>query len=398
MKQHHLLFLLFITGLGFSLLFELKWYYLLVVLSIYFIFLKKIATYQQKQLEEGEKFQQINSYMSQISQSFIRSKNILSALEETRNTLSPGHLQSLLDEAIDILLLEGGNITDAQRKALLRIESEYPCEKLRTLHEFMLLVEQQGGNCKREFVLLEKMRIAWENALQKYHYALVEARNLSTILYGLMLGVCVFTLHAFPKELSIVQIEFIQITNTILISLLILFFCILDRQICGQFFRNPRILKTAKEIEIAFPKWLFDLMLLMQRESVESAILHSVSSAPPILQSNLALLSEQIIRYPGEISIFSSFLEEYHLPQVERNMRKLYALSIGAEEKEESVNFLIESNMDSLMLAEEKSYEKKGGLSSLFHFLPLLVVSIGMLIYCVAIILVSLSHISSLFQ
>ena len=376
MKQRHLLFLLFVTGLGFSFLFELKWYYLFLVLSIYFIFLKKIAAYQQKQVEEEEKFQQINSYMCQISQRFVRSKNILSALEETRSTFPSGHLQTLLDEAIDILLLEGGNITDAQRKALLRIESEYPCEKLRTLHEFMLLAEQQGGNCKREFVLLEKMRIAWENALQKYHYALLEARNLSTILYGLMLAVCVFVLHAFPKELSIVQIEFIQITNTVLTSLLILFFCILDRQICGQFFRNPKILNTTKE----------------------SAILHSVNSAPPILQPELAHLSEQIISFPGDISIFSSFLEEYHLPQVERNMRKLYALSIGAEEKEESVNFLIESNMDSLMLAEEKSYETKGGLSSLFHFLPLLVVSIGMLIYCVAIILVSLSHITSLFQ
>ena len=71
---------------------------------------------------------------------------------------------------------------------------------------------------------------------------------------------------------------------------------------------------------------------------------------------------------------------------------------IGVEEKEESVNFLIESNMDSLMRAEEKSYIQKGALSSLFQFLPLLCVSLGMLIYCIAIILVSLSHISSLFQ
>lgn len=398
MKQPRLLLLLLFSGVGFMIAFELKWFYFLFNLFVYFYFLKKISLYQKNQEEELEKFQQINSYMSQLSQSFVRTKNILLSLQETRDTFPAGKLHTLLDEAIDILLLEGGNITDAQKKALSRLEQEYPCEKLRTLHEFMLLAEQQGGNCKREFILLEKMRIAWETALEKYHSTLIETRNLTTILYALMLGICAFILHAFPKELSIKEMEFVQITNCILTCLLIIFFSILDKQICGKFFHQPKILNTAKEIEIAFPKWLFDLMLLMQRESVESAILHSVASAPPILQPELTKLSHLILKYPGDVSIFSSFLEEYQLPQVERNMRKLYALSIGVEEKEESVNFLIESNMDSLMRAEEKSYIQKGALSSLFQFLPLLCVSLGMLIYCIAIILVSLSHISSLFQ
>ena len=398
MKHHRLLFLLFLTAPGFAILFELKWFYLVFLVLFYLFFLTKIHQYQLKQEEELEKFHQINSYMSQISQSFVRTKNILSSLQETKNIFPPGKLQSLIDEAMDVLLLEGGNITDAQKKALQRLEKEYPCEKLHTLHEFMLLAEQQGGECKREFVLLEKMRMAWESALQKHHYTLLETRNLTTILYALMLGICVFVLYAFPKELSIIQFEFVQITNTILVCLLIVFFTILDKQICGQFFHHPKLLNTPKEIEIAFPKWLFDLMLLMQRESVESAILHSISTAPLILQPELTKLSELILKHPGEISIFTSFLSEYNLPSVERNMRKLYALSIGADQKEESVNFLIESNMDSLMLAEEKSYERKGGLSSLFQFLPLFTTSLGMLVYCVAIILVSLSHITTLFQ
>jgi hypothetical protein len=108
-------------------------------------------------------------------------------------------------------------------------------------------------------------------------------------------------------------------------------------------------------------------------------------------------MSQLLLEHPGEISVFTSFLSEYSLPQVEMNMRKLYALSVGTEKKEESILFMMESNMDHLMKAEEKSYEIKGGLSTLFQFLPLLMTSFGMLIYCVAIIIVSLSHISSLF-
>lgn len=398
MKPKYLLFLLLLSGILFGFFFELKWSYLLIICIIYLLFLSKIQSYQIRQTKEIDKFHQINAYMSQVSQSFVRTKNILSALQETITTFPKGSLQTLLMECIDILLLEGGDITEAEKKALGHLEAEYPCERLHNLHEFMLLAESQGGECKREFVLLEKMRMAWEHALWKYHQSLTETRNLTTFLYGLMLSVCIFVLHAFPNDLSIVHLEFIQVTNFILVALLIVFYTILDKQICGQLFRKSKSMTEKKELEAAFPKWLFDLMLLMQRESVESAILHSIPSAPPVLQPELTKLSQQILEHPGEISVFTSFLGEYQLPQVEFNMRKLYALSIGADQKEESVSFLIESNMDSLMQAEEKNYELRSGISTLFQFLPLLVVTFGMLIYCVAIVIVSFTHISTLFE
>lgn len=398
LQKKQLLILLPLFGIGFGLLFELKWFYLVLIGVSYCFFVSKAIKNLQLQSQEMERFREINSYMSQISQSFVRTKNILSSLQETVETFPLGKIHTLLLESIDILLLEGGDITAAEKKALLSLEEAYPCEKLRNLHEFMLLAESQGGECKKEFVLLEKMRIAWEAAVLKYHQNLVETRNMTSLLYGLMLGVCIFVLHAFPEELSITQMGFIQVTNCILIILFIVFFVVLDNRINGTLFQKARTLTDKKEIELAFPKWLFDLMLLIQRESVESAILHSIATAPPLLEPELTKMSQQLFEHPGEISVFTSFLSEYHLPQVELNMRKLYALSIGADQKEESVSFMIESNMDSLMKAEEKSYELKGGASALFQFLPLLVVSFGMLIYCVAIIMVSLARVSALFE
>lgn len=398
MKERQLLFLFFLLGLGFGLLFELNWFYILFILGFYIVFLFRVEKNQILQKEDSERFSQINSYMSQVSQSFVRSKNILSSLQETADTFPSGRLHTLLLEAIDVLLLEGGDITAAEKKALHGLEIEYPCERLTTLHEFMLLTESQGGECEKEFILLEKMRLAWENAVKKYYQNLIDIRNLTTLLYALMLGVCIFVLHAFPEELKITHLNFIQFTNFILVLLLIVFYILLDKQICGQLFRKPKTMTQKKEMSAAFPKWLFHLMLLMQRESVESAILHSIPTAPPVLQPELEKMSHLMLAHPGEISVFTSFLSEYQLPQVELNMRKLYALSIGADQKEESIRFMMESNMEQLMKAEEKSYEQKGGLSSLLQFLPLLVTSLGMLIYCVAIIIVSLSHISALFQ
>ena len=169
MKTNHLLLLLLFSGLCFGLLFELSWVYLLFLLVIYLLALRRIHKNQIQEEEELLQFREINTYMSQISQSFVRTKNILSALHETADTFSTGSLKAILLEAIDILLLEGGDISLAQRKALSCIEASYPCEKLCNLHEFMLLAEKRGGECKREFILLEKMRLAWERAVLKYY-------------------------------------------------------------------------------------------------------------------------------------------------------------------------------------------------------------------------------------
>lgn len=398
MSEKRLLILFPVLGVIAGLFFSLKWYYLLIIAITYFMMGIQIQKNHHLQSTELTHFRQINSYMSQISQSFVRTKNILSSLQETADTFPSGDMQMLIFEVVDILLLEGGDIRAAEKKALSHLEAKYSCEKLSTLHEFMLLAESQGGDCKKEFVLLEKMRQAWEAAVLKFHQNRKDTRNISTFLYGIMLMVCIFILHAFPNELRIVDLEFIQFTNCILVILLIVFFTIMDKQIQGTLFRKSKNMTQKKEIEAAFPKWLFDLMLLIQRESVESAILHSIPSAPPVLQPELTTMSQLLLEHPGDIHVFTSFLDEYQLPQVEMNMRKLYAISVGADQQEESISFMIESNMDSLMKAEEKSYELSGDLSSLFQFLPILVVSIGMLAYCAAIIFVSLSHISSLFE
>ena len=83
MNTTTLLFLLFFSGLCLGLLFELKWFYLIFIGTLYSIVLSRIKNYQEQQRAETQTFRLINSYMSQISQSFIRNKNILSALQET---------------------------------------------------------------------------------------------------------------------------------------------------------------------------------------------------------------------------------------------------------------------------------------------------------------------------
>lgn len=405
MKKINIELLSFLTILLLCILFKLDYAYIIFILAAYLFLVPHFKENHRIQTEEWERFQDINLYMSQMTQSFISHKNILSSLKETAETFPSGNMKTVIEDAVQIILMDGGDISVSEKKAFSYLEETYSCEKLRNLHEFLFLAESHGGNCKEEFVILEKSRIAWETALSSYRQKLISQKNVSAFFYLLLLGLCLFILHAFPEDLRIIHLFYVQITNTLLLLLFILFCFLMDKKTNGILFKPPvaptehtskRVRK--REIQAAFPKWLFDLLLLIQRQSVDRAILQSTATAPKILQAELSRISQLIIDYPGSIDAYLSFLAEYRIPQIETTMRKLYALSTGAGKNNDTLHFLIETNMESLIDAERKSYEAKGDASIIFQLLPMLIVTLAMLVYSVAIILLTLSRILNLFN
>lgn len=450
-----------------GLFFELKPLYLVIVGIVYVLFVPQIIFNQKKQAYELRRFNDINAYMSQLAQSFTSTSNILDSLYETAATFSSGKMHDTLMDAISIVE-ETVDVEEAVSKAFKRIEKDYKCEKLLNFHEFLLIAQKRGGDCETEFVILEKVRIAWEKAVEKYRKDLVSIRNTSTVLYGLMLVLCIVIMNAFTSDLSIIHMEFIQIVNTVLLSFLIIIFVLLDTRINGSllkdpkfmsketadiyfekmqsanseknkkkymaytvivsvvvaalFFMNPSPVAAAvglmaivivvnlqkillsltvstlkNEILKAFPNWLFDVTLLMQRESIDSAILISSTYAPPVLQAELHRICNLIRR--NEIrDAYMSFLRDFDILHIETSMRKLYSLSIGTSTKSEVMHFIIENNMEILTDAEKKAIEMKADTSSLYQFLPFLITSGAMLMYCIAILMVSLSHVLQMLE
>lgn len=459
-----LLFIAVILGM----LFELKPVYLMFVGIVYLLFVPQLLYNQKKQSYELRRFNDINAYMSQMAQSFAGSGNILNSLNETADTFPSGRMNDTLKKAI-VILNEETDVDKAVEDAFYLIEERYGCEKLKNLHEFLLMAQNRGGNCETEFAILEKTRIAWENAISKYRNDAVGVRNGSTVLYGLMLLLCIIIMNAFPNELSIIGMKFIQSVNAVMLALFVVFFTMLDTRINGSLLRNPQFIskETAEnyfstmqgtvsgkerqkyimypiitafivvlvffmnpspvtaavgivliiftmsmekivfavtlsvlkgEIRKAFPKWLFDIMLRIQKESVDSAILNSAKSAPPVLQAELNRICHIIRKKPGDPDAYMSFLADFNILQIETAMRKLYSLSVGTGGNGDVMKTIIETNMDFLTEAEKKSIEVKSDTSTLYQFLPIMVTSAGMLAYCVAILIVSLGQVLMLFN
>lgn len=152
-----------------------------------------------------------------------------------------------------------------------------------------------------------------------------------------------------------------------------------------------------KELERAFPKWLFDIMLLIQHNSIEHAIFQSMEKAPPILQPELRRISDILMFEPKCADAYISFLADFHITGVENAMRKLYSLSVGTGGDIEIMKVIIETNLIFLSKAEENSIANKRDMSALINFIPMMIVSLGMMTYCIALIFVSLNRIWSVF-
>ena len=459
--------LLVAVVLGFF--FELQPVFLAIVAIVYLLFVPQLMYNQYKRRFEIRRFNDINAYMSQMAQSFAGTKQIVQSLKETAVTFSSGRMHDTLQDALFLIENDRDDVRDAERKAFESIEEKYDCEKLRSMHSFLLMAETRGGECTEEFAILERVRSVWENAVSEYHRKLVYDRNVGTVMYAVMLFICSFVMKAFPETLSIIGLTGVQLVNTIMLITFIIFFVFMDVRLNTSLLKDAKVMSKEKadsyftyvqnfdskaerrkyialpivmsilvillfivkpsamviavgivlilitmnvgnitlsvtnwvlknEIKKAFPKWLFDIMLLMQRNSIEAAMFLSLEKAPPVLQSELARICRILEYEPKKADAYMSFLADFNVMGIETTMRKLYSLAVGTGGDVDVMKVIIESNMTLLADAEKRNIAQKGDLSALYNFIPLFIVTIGMIAYCVALVIVSLAHVWLLFE
>lgn len=107
-----------------------------------------------KNVYEQRRFSDISQYMQQLLYSFRGNGKVKLALEDVRQLYASDHpLVECINQALFVLNSprEG---EEAPRLALEEIEKEYACEKLQTIHRFILRVEETGGEYDKTIQLL----------------------------------------------------------------------------------------------------------------------------------------------------------------------------------------------------------------------------------------------------
>lgn len=413
--------------------------------------------YKKARLEQ-KRFQEANAYMAQMVQSFSGSGKILTALKETRETFWGGVMHQTLTQAV-CHIEQSCDMELAEGEALGFIEKAYDCERVRLMHDFLKKAESRGGSCESEFGLLENIRRLWEKNALRYQNTVRLARNLVAFEYLLLMAVCMFMLRQFPRELTILELPFVQGLNAFLVVCFFLVYRRMDkkcsksmlrdtrrmdelgakakltyiRRFCGKqafltqlpyaltllalllfwcvaagnfvifpiglvivvlvcFAGHTRYYYTMYmirwEMKSVFPGWLFDVLLLTQRENVAVALAKSIERAPAVLKEDLKKLKLELEQSPLSADAFLGFLAEYRMPEVEGIMRKLYALNCGKGACKEVMNQMIHMNMTMLADADAQRLKWKGDLFSLYYMLPTVPVMVCMAGYGAALMVV----------
>lgn len=469
MYKKELLFYLgaFLIAVILGMLFELHFFLIISIGIIYMLCVPQLLFNQSKFTYETRRFLDVNAYMSQMVQSFIYTKDIIVSLKETETCFSNGRMRDTLAHALEMIENGKSDIKQAEKDALKYIEGCYSCEKVKKLHHFFMKAEQIGGDCQKEFLVLEKMRKVWESTIESVRVKRFWERNVGAFLYLLFLGVAIIMLRVMRNsDLNIMSLVVTQIIDSILMIGFILYFIFMDNRLNKSLLVDPvymteekaihyyryldtynvkeewkkyekvRILSIVtgillvyiksswlmlmmalglifigcnihkiihalavssvkREISKALPMWLFDMILLLQRESVEGAFVKSMETAAPILKPELLRLNERLVSSPHNSDAYKSFLKEYGNENIYEVMHQLYSFAVGVNHNDDVLDIIMENNINNLEKVECDTILFRSSIKN-YTWIPFICGGFGFLAYLVIAIMSSINQIIQL--
>lgn len=157
--------------------------------------------------------------------------------------------------------------------------------------------------------------------------------------------------------------------------------------------------KTVKEIKRQFPRWLLDMSLRLQMESVQVALFESYDTAPEVLKPELKILFDKLKEDPTSEKPYLEFMKDFDIRGISSFMRMIYSVYDGSSKNtSEAIMDIIKKNNTYLEEAEKENNEDAMAPLVGMFYLPA-VVEAGKLLCDMAVLFVgvlnSLSSISN---
>lgn len=212
---------------GCGLVFSLKWYFAMLTAIAGILCLPSLILSGYKNMYEHKRFLDVSDYMEQILYSFKGTNKILHALKDTQTLYEAGgKMHSTIQRAVEYVE-NGKEETDLYQEALSIIEDEYPCKRLRAIHEYLKSVEENGGDNDITIDLLLQDKAIWADNIILLQEDKKAARTKITLSIAVTI-ILALIFHAvyrsMPPQYSIVQNMATQVTTTTYLALNIFIF------------------------------------------------------------------------------------------------------------------------------------------------------------------------------
>lgn len=171
-----LIFMTLMVGVCITYKMHLLYIALVVLLGLFCVPVLLLHSYLQK--KENIRFNDVDIYIHQMSYSFQRSPKIVTALKDVSKIVS-GKMKQTVDKAI--YEIEIDKSSDIFQKALGIIEKEYDCQRVKTLHRFLISIEEKGGSYNHSLEILLMDFDKWVKRIYKYQEDIKHIKTNSVI-------------------------------------------------------------------------------------------------------------------------------------------------------------------------------------------------------------------------
>lgn len=382
---------------------------------------KKTAVYLKK-------FKDVVQYMEQIIYSFKKQPKIRPALSDAQKISSP-EMKEIIEEVI--VNIDSKVTENIYEESLRIIQDEYDCKRLRSLHEFIIKIEKNGGEYEQYInSLLEDIK-EWSDR------TLIFIKDVERVKRNVLISIlstlitCGFMAYLIPKEYQYTTHIVYQICSSLIILAMLVTHLFIVKKLNFDWISEPTALadnmiikyymlvekayegkeklklserlsyKNAKkrlenEITKVFPDWIREVAINIQNDTVQSAIERSYKNVPFIIKRPIRKLLIDFEKYPIGIEPYDNLLKEFDLPDIKSSMKMFYSINqLGREQSDQQIGSIIDRNNKLTRRAEEMKNKDKVGVAGMFSAIPMFLGVVKIMIDMILMIMVFTSSISN---
>ena len=380
--------------------------------------------YQREELKRRrlfERFKDAIMYMEQMIYSFKKQPKIRLALQDAQK-IGSSEVKELLEEVIvNIDTKESDSIYE---ESLELVEKEYQCKRIKSLHKFLVKIEEHGGEYDNYIDILLQDIKDWNDR------TLLFIKNVERVKRNVLISVfstvitCGFMAYIVPPEYSYTPSLVYQIASTIMLLMMMGSYLLIVKKMNLDWLKeepslnNNQVMRyyslvekgyadynslsfgeklsyksakrrMEKELSKYFPDWIREVAINLQNDTVQSAIENSYENSPFILQRPIRKLLLDFEKYPVGIEPYDNLLKEFDLDEIKSSMKMFYSINeLGKEQSDQQINSILDRNNKLAGHAEEMKNQDHIGAASMLASIPLIVGVVKIMIDMVLMIMV----------
>lgn len=387
--------------------------------------------YQKEEIKRRRLFERFKDgvmYMEQMIYSFKKQPKIRLALQDAQK-IGSSEVKELLEEVIvNIDTNESENIYE---EALELVEKEYKCKRIRSLHKFLIKIEEHGGEYDNYIDILLQDIKDWNDR------TLLFIKNVERVKRNVLISVfstvitCGFMAYIVPSEYSYTPSPIYQVASTIMLLMMMGSYLLIVKKMNFDWLKEEQSLnnnqimryynlvekgyedydslswseklsyksakkRMEKELSKCFPDWIREVAINLQNDTVQSAIENSYENSPFILQRPIRKLLLDFEKYPVGIEPYDNLLREFDLDEIKSSMKMFYSINeLGKEQSDQQINSILDRNNKLAGHAEEMKNQDQIGAASMLATIPMIVGIVKIMIDMILMIMVFTSSIGN---